>query len=253
MSRDPLTEEMEGGFVRDLDGRLIVVGAAGGAIGGGLTNTELRATPVPVSGTVTASGPLTDAQLRAVAVPVSGTVTADTELTTADLDTGAGTDTRAVAGLVLAASGGGLLVGSANPMPVSGPLTDAQLRATAHDVSAVPATGRVRDIVNSADLVPKFAKANIAAAQTDSSVVAAVTGKKLRVQAVVFVAGATATTITFNSASTAISCLFANAANGGAALPFNPCGWFETVAGEALTATTGAGATTGIQVQYVEV
>jgi hypothetical protein len=47
----------------------------------------------------------------------SGTV--DTELTTADLDTGGGTDTRAVVGLVLAASGGGLLVGSANPMPVS--------------------------------------------------------------------------------------------------------------------------------------
>ncbi len=50
-------------------------------------------------------------------VSVTGAV--DTELTTADLDTGAGTDTRAVVGLVLAASGGGLLVGSANPMPVS--------------------------------------------------------------------------------------------------------------------------------------
>lgn len=37
----------------------------------GLTDEELRATPVPVSGTVTASGPLTDAQLRASAVPVS--------------------------------------------------------------------------------------------------------------------------------------------------------------------------------------
>lgn len=47
--------------------------------------------------------------------PVSGTVsignspTVDTELTTADLDTGAGTDTRAVVGVVLAASGGGAL------------------------------------------------------------------------------------------------------------------------------------------------
>lgn len=50
-------------------------------------------------------------------VSITGAV--DTELTTADLDTGAGTDTRAVVGLVLAASGGGLLVGSANPMPVS--------------------------------------------------------------------------------------------------------------------------------------
>lgn len=52
-------------------------------------------------------------------VSVSGTVIVDSELTTADLDTGAGNDTRAVVGLVLAASGGGLLVGSANPLPVS--------------------------------------------------------------------------------------------------------------------------------------
>jgi hypothetical protein len=42
-------------------------------------------------------------------VAVSGTVTVDSELTTADLDTGAGTDTRAVVGVVLAASGGGAL------------------------------------------------------------------------------------------------------------------------------------------------
>jgi len=40
----------------------------------GLTDTELRATPVPISGTVTASGPLTDTQLRATPVPISGSV-----------------------------------------------------------------------------------------------------------------------------------------------------------------------------------
>ena len=50
-------------------------------------------------------------------VSVSGAV--DTELTTADLDTGAGTDTRAVVGIALAASGGAVLAGSANPVPVS--------------------------------------------------------------------------------------------------------------------------------------
>lgn len=52
---------------------------SGGGGGGGLTDAELRATPVPVS------GPLTDAQLRAVAVPVSGTVTATGPLTDAQL------------------------------------------------------------------------------------------------------------------------------------------------------------------------
>jgi hypothetical protein len=40
------------------------------AVSGGLTDTELRATALPVS------GPLTDTQLRATPVPVSGTITA---------------------------------------------------------------------------------------------------------------------------------------------------------------------------------
>lgn len=38
---------------------------------GPLTDTQLRATPVPVSGTITATGPLTDSQLRATPVPVT--------------------------------------------------------------------------------------------------------------------------------------------------------------------------------------
>jgi hypothetical protein len=74
----------------------VTIANPGGGESGGLTNAELRAAPVPVSGTfwqqtqpvsgtfwqatqpvsiaatVAVSGPLTDAQLRAVAVPVSG-------------------------------------------------------------------------------------------------------------------------------------------------------------------------------------
>ncbi len=107
------------------------------------------------------------------------------------------------------------------------------------------------------ELVPKFAFANVAASQTDAQVVAAVASKKIRVLAVVVVAGATATNITFNSkpggAGSAISCLLANGANGGAVLPFSPVGWFETAAGQGLSVTTGAGSTTGILVVYVEV
>jgi hypothetical protein len=67
------------------------------AVTGPLTDTQLRASAVPVS------GPLTDTQLRASAVPVSGALT-DTQL-------------RATA------------------LPVSGPLTDTQLRASAVPVS----------------------------------------------------------------------------------------------------------------------
>lgn len=45
-----------------------------------LTDTQLRNSPVPVSGTV-ATGGLTDVQLRTTPVPISGTVTANTGLT----------------------------------------------------------------------------------------------------------------------------------------------------------------------------
>lgn len=50
-----------------VEGTLTVAGAV---TTGGLTDTQLRASAVPVSGTVTASGPLTDVQLRASPVPV---------------------------------------------------------------------------------------------------------------------------------------------------------------------------------------
>jgi len=50
----------------------LVVGADG--VDDGFVST---ANPLPVTGTVAVTGPLTDAQLRAVAVPVSGTVTAN--------------------------------------------------------------------------------------------------------------------------------------------------------------------------------
>lgn len=99
----------------------------------------------------------------------------------------------------------------------------------------------------------EYAFADIAAGQTASSVVAAQAGKRIRVLAAAFVAGGTATTAVFNSAGDAISMTFQNAANSGAVLPPNPLGWFETDAGEALTLTTGAGSTTGVQVVWVPV
>jgi len=103
------------------------------------------------------------------------------------------------------------------------------------------------------DLGIKHAFANVAQSQTDSEVVAAVTGKRIRVLAYHCQAGDTGTQVTFQSNSVAISSLKDNAANGGAVGNFNPLGWFETVAGESLKVTTGAGSDTGIDVGYVEV
>lgn len=92
---------------------------------------------------------------------------------------------------------------------------------------------------------------NIAASTAAGEIVAAVAGHRIRVLSVIALAGGTETDLTFKSASTAISLLFANASNGGEVLPHNAHGWFQTAPGEALNVTTGAGSTTGIQVNYL--
>ena len=106
---------------------------------------------------------------------------------------------------------------------------------------------------NQVDLGIKRAFANVAAGSTAASVVAATTNKKIRVLSYHCQAGATATTLVFESNGVAISSTKDNVARGGAVGNFNPAGWFETVKGEALTVTTGAGSTIGIDVVYAEV
>jgi hypothetical protein len=97
--------------------------------------------------------------------------------------------------------------------------------------------------------------ANISASTTDGAIVTGVVGRKIRVVAAIWVSAATATNVTFNSkpagAGSAITCLFADGANGGVVGNFNPKGWFDTNVGEGLTATTGSGSTTGFLVNYI--
>jgi len=88
------------------------------------------------------------------AVTQSGSWTVDTELTTADLDTGAGTDTRAVVGLVGTASGGGQLLpgssvdgllvnlGANNDVSVTGTVTTVPgVTGIGHGVKTVAVAG----------------------------------------------------------------------------------------------------------------
>lgn len=107
---------------------------------------------------------------------------------------------------------------------------------------------------NASQYSPKRAFANISASTTDGSIVTATSGKKIRVLAFMAQAGATATNITFNSkpggAGSAISMTYQNGANSGEVGGYNPLGWFETNTSEGLTATTGSGSTTGVQVVY---
>lgn len=117
-------------------------------------------------------------------------------------------------------------------------------------------SGKIMD-ENGNLLTVKRAFASVAQSQTDSAIIAAVAGKKLRILWFFLLAGGTATSVTFNTksggAGTAISPPIPAGVNGGAVSGFNPFGPMETVAGEGLSVTTGAGATTAIMVNYIEV
>ena len=95
---------------------------------------------------------------------------------------------------------------------------------------------------------------NVSASTTDGALVTASPGRKIRVYSVAVVSGGTGTTVTFNTkptgSGTAIGPAFAFGNNGGAVLPHNPKGWFDTNRGEGLTVTTGAGSTQGVIVGY---
>jgi len=150
----------------------------GGGSSGGLTDAELRASPLavtgtfyqatqpisgtvavsnfpatqPVSGTVTATGPLTDAQLRATAVPVSGTFWQ----TTQPVSLAALPALAAGSATIGAISNTSFNVGNfpatqpvSGTVTATGPLTDTQLRA-----SAVPVSGPLTDTQLRASAVP---------------------------------------------------------------------------------------------------
>jgi len=99
-------------------------------------------------------------------------------------------------------------------------------------------------------LVTKTAFVNPSTA-TDTAVVAAITGKSIRVHAVATVAGG-ANNLLFKSGTTALCGTMALAANGGFVLPYNEAGWFVTAASEALNLTTSAAVATGATVVYSE-
>lgn len=125
-------------------------------------------------------------------VGVSGTVTVDSELTTGDLDTGAGTDTRAVVGLVGSKSGGGEIIpgdatngllvnlGSNNDVTVTGtvtvdgsgatqPVSIASTVTTKETRSGTATTSQVADTASSATLLASNASRLGASITNDSS------------------------------------------------------------------------------------
>ncbi len=92
-----------------------------------------------------------------------------------------------------------------------------------------------------------------AAASGDNTLVAAVTGRKIRVVSLYMVASA-AVTARFESGAggTALSGQMQLAANGVLELPYNPAGWFETAAGALLNLELSAATSVDGGLSYVE-
>lgn len=106
-------------------------------------------------------------------------------------------------------------------------------------------------------LIMKFAAIN-ASASGSNAIVAAVTGKRIRVVSYVIVA-AGAVTATWQSASTALSGPMSLASSGGASAsvgilaPGGAYGLFQTEAGEALNLSLGGAVTVAGHLCYIEV
>lgn len=100
---------------------------------------------------------------------------------------------------------------------------------------------------------PKFAIIDYAASG-DNTVVAAVSGKKIRVVALSIIGGGTAT-VRFESGAggTALTGQMTMAVNIEMTMPFNPAGWFETSFSTLLNMELSAAVTMDGMITYIEV
>lgn len=231
---------------------------------GATLDVDASGSAVTISGTV----PMTAAQLPAALI--GGRLSVDVGASA--LPAGAATDAKLAGGLPAALGvGGGLKVdGSGTPLPVSGTvtITDGSGPVTVDGTVTVgtqPVRTRTADAIAAAlqtdavmngatALTPKWAAVTLAA---DGALVALVAAKKIRLlSAFLNNAGAADGTLAVKSNNAAGTTLIGATLlriGGGYVLPFNPTGWCETAAGEALFADlTSITALAGV-VEYVEV
>ena len=90
----------------------------------------------------------------------------------------------------------------------------------------------------------KFASIDQGSAGT-TSIVAAVTGYRIRILAAVFTGVGSSITVALKSASTQLTGEIAGATALNVILPYNPAGWVQTEAGEAFQITSTNGAING--------
>lgn len=99
----------------------------------------------------------------------------------------------------------------------------------------------------------KRAYLNGASSTGDNVVVAAVTGKRIRVLAMGIIQQSSTEGSVFRSNTTAIGHTFSLATKTSYVLPFNPFGWFETAVGATLNLNKSTTGGTDLVVQYIEI
>jgi hypothetical protein len=126
------------------------------------------------------------------------------------------------------------------------------------DASPMPVSAMIRSdllMAGTTALTPKFAAID-AAGSGDNTLVAAVTGKKIRVLAASLQSGGTKTTARFEDGAggTALTGQYTLEEDGAPLLlPFNPAGWFETTAATLLNLELGGAIQHSGCLIYVEV
>jgi hypothetical protein len=181
----------------------------------------------------------TDGTTNLVAAKQNGTWNITNVSGTVSLPTGAATAAKQAAlGTAGSASADVITVqGIASGVPVT--------------CAAAPTTGAVYN--GTTVLTPLFATV-VASASGATTIVSAVSSKKIRVLALSLIAGGTVNAKwQSHTTPTDLTGLAYLGANGGYVLPFSPVGWFETVSGEALDINLSASVAVGGSIVYVTV
>lgn len=206
-------------------------------VSGPLTDTQLRATPVPISGTVT----ITDGAGAVNVILDSGVVTSITNAVAVT-----GTFWQATQPISIASMPSTPVTGTfwQATQPVSGPLTDTQLRLTPVPISGVVSLG----------LTGQTLKRAVVALSATWDVIAAVPTKKLKVYQYAVQSRADNMTAQFRdgAAGSLLGLRWGiNSREGATSAPINPpATLFATTAGNALQAVISGSGTVDIEVSY---
>ncbi|MGH2569132.1 MAG: hypothetical protein ACRDGA_12405, partial [Bacteroidota bacterium] len=137
--------------------------------------------------------------------------------------------------------------------PVSGPLTDAELRAQNVITTSLISQGQLRDSVTQAILIVKTAFTD-PAASGDNTIVAAVASKKIQVLSYLIQASGVVNTRWKSGAATNKGPLLRWEAREGVSRVATPGAFLlETASGEALVLNLSAAIAVAVEVTYVEV